>query len=286
MIDAVLLDRLYRRAEGERWAVPIDAFKAALEASVGKAFPDATPSRRELERYLDKLYLPDLALACACAVGDERAWDHFIVQQRPVLYRAADALDRTGRAREIADSLYGDLFGVREERTSLFRYYHGRSSLSTWLRAVLAQRYVDTLRADRRTSALDDEQAVAIPAAQPEPERARMIAVVSRALKVAVDRLGPAERLRLRAYYEQDLTLAQVGRLTREHEATVSRQIAKTRKALRRDIEEQLRRESRFTDDEIGRCVEAVTEDAGALDLRELFGSAAESKIGALDRSK
>ena len=31
----------------------------------------------------------------------------------------------------------------RGERRSLFRYFQGRSSLATWLRAVLAQRYVD-----------------------------------------------------------------------------------------------------------------------------------------------
>ena len=91
----------------------------------------------------------DLALACACAAGDERAWEHFISVQRPVLYRAADALDPSGAARELADSLYADLYGLRDGgggHASLFRYFHGRSSLSTWLRAVLAQRHVDRLR--------------------------------------------------------------------------------------------------------------------------------------------
>ena len=36
------------------------------------------------------------------------------------------------------------------ERQSLFRYFHGRSSLATWLRAVLAQRVVDAVRVERR----------------------------------------------------------------------------------------------------------------------------------------
>jgi DNA-directed RNA polymerase specialized sigma24 family protein len=91
----------------------------------------------------------DVALAAACAAGDEAAWERFVREYRPVLYRAADALDTTGRARELADALYADLFGLTEregERRSLFRYYQGRSSLATWLRAVLAQRYVDLLR--------------------------------------------------------------------------------------------------------------------------------------------
>src|SRR2546430_16826750 len=84
----------------------------------------------------------DLALASACATGDEAAWERFIREYRPILYRAADALDSTGRARELADALYADLYGLGE-RQSLFRYYQSRSSLATWLRAVLAQRYID-----------------------------------------------------------------------------------------------------------------------------------------------
>ena len=86
-----------------------------------------------------------------------------MLEYRPVLYRSADAIDPGGGARELADSIYADLFGLQErdgERRSLFRYFHGRSSLATWLRAVLAQRYVDRVRSSRRLTPLDDEEAV------------------------------------------------------------------------------------------------------------------------------
>src|SRR5206468_3028178 len=119
-------------------------------------------------------YADDLVLASACAAGDDVAWERFIREYRPVLYRAADALDSTGRAREIADALYADLYGLKErggERQSLFRYYHGRSSLATWLRAVLAQRYVDRVRADRRVEPLPDDAEIASPAKPSEPSR-------------------------------------------------------------------------------------------------------------------
>ena len=78
-----------------------------------------------------------------------------MLEYRPVLYRAADALDRSGGAREVADSLYAELYGIKDapgERRSLFHYFQGRSSLATWLRAVLAQRYVDRLRASGGSS--------------------------------------------------------------------------------------------------------------------------------------
>ena len=106
----------------------------------------------------------DLELARLCADGDERAWERFVREYRPILYRAADALDSTQGAREIADSLYAELYGIKSaagERQSLFRYDQGRSSLATWLRAVLAQRYVDRVRVERNTEALTDEESVA-----------------------------------------------------------------------------------------------------------------------------
>lgn len=281
MFDAPLLERAYREADAARWSLPLERFRDALQSSVQRAFAGGVPGGRELRHYLDGLHLPDLALACACAEGDERAWDHFMAHHRSVLYRAADALDRTGGAREIADSLYADLYGLRGDRSaSLFSYYHGRSSLSTWLRAVLAQRYVDRLRADRRTSPLDDERAAAIPAADADPERLRFATLVGEALRSAIGRLDVKDRLRLRAYYEQDLTLAEVGRLTGEHEATVSRHIARTRKVLRSDVEQQLRSDSGLNDAEITRCVGMVTDDAGPIDLRELFGSRAQDSPG------
>ncbi len=289
MLERSLLDRLYRKAEATRWSLPMDAFKDALEAGVQRAFPDAVPPRRELERYLDGLHLADVALACACALGHDAAWEHFITECRPILYRAADALDKTGGAREIADSLYAELFGLTgggQSRRSLFRYFHGRSSLATWVRAVLAQRYVDRLRAAKRTSPLDDAQAVAIPALQREPAQMHLGQLAATALRAAIAGLSVKDRLRLRAYYEQDLTLAEVGRITGEHEATVSRHIAKTRKVLKQAVEERLRAHDKLTAAEVANCVSAVMEDAGPLDLAQLFGADGKRKNPAFERSE
>ena len=44
-------------------------------------------------------------------------------------------------------------------------------------------------------------------------------------------------------YYAQDLTLAQTGRLLGEHEATVSRQLARTRREIRAEVERLLNSE-------------------------------------------
>ena len=140
----------------------------------------------------------------------------------------------------------------RASARSLFRYFHGRSSLSTWLRAVLAQRHVDFIRSTRRLEPLAESEgdegdktdpmaiAAARFAAPIDPERTRWLAVMRRAMARAVARLTPRDRLRVGCYYAEELTLAQIGRQLGEHEATVSRHLKRTRRALRDDVEREL----------------------------------------------
>jgi RNA polymerase sigma-70 factor len=274
-LPSAAIDELFRKADAARWLTRA-AFADVVDASVRRAFPADEPTRHELQRYLAGLHVDDLALAAACAQGNDAAWDHFVLEHRPVLYRAADALDPSGGARELADSLYADLFGMRDDgegRKSLFRYFHGRSSLATWLRAVLAQRHVDLLRSRKRFDPLP-EAGSEIPAATPpavDPDRSRLVGLVVDALRIAIDALAPKDRLRLRSYYVMQLTLAQIGRITGEHEATVSRHLSRTRRTLRDDIARHLRERSQLTAGQIARAVELASQDPGDLDLQKVL---------------
>lgn len=290
-IDDATARRLLRQARGDRWALSADRFADALRASAGRAFADRTPSPSELERYLTSLHLEDLALACACGDGHEGAWEHFVRELRPALYRAADAIEPAGGARDLADSMYADLFGLVErngQRRSLFRYFHGRSSLATWLRAVLAQRHVDRLRSHRRDEPLPDEEspaALAAPAREFDPDRERSAAALRQALVRAIASLPPRDRLRLACYHAEELTLAETGKLLGEHESTVSRQLARTRKTLRTDVERALRDGAGLSDAEVAHRVAELSDDAGALDLRDLLGDVPDRKKSSPARS-
>ena len=277
-LDEAAVARLHRQANADQWQVPLAPFADALERSARRMFAQA-PDPRHLERFLASLHLEDLALACACAEGIEPAWEHFVREYRPVLYRSADAIDPAGGARELADSLYAELFGLNErdgERRSHFQYFHGRSSLATWLRAVLAQRHVDRIRGTRRLDPLPADEA---PDALPSPPETvnrrwlQYVDVMHRVLASVVTQLAPRDRLRLRCYYAQDLTLAQIGAVLGEHEATVSRNLARTRRAIRKHVETDLRDEHRMSDAEIDECFAAVVQDAGSLDIAEMLGS-------------
>jgi RNA polymerase sigma factor (sigma-70 family) len=238
----------------------------------------------------------DLELARQCAAGDEKAWDRFVGEYRPILHRAAQTLDPSGRARELADALYADLYGIREgERQSLFRYFQGRSSLATWLRAVLAQRYVDRLRAERRLEPLPDEARELPSAADIEryrggeiaddPDRPRHAAMVRQAIGLAVARLADRDRLRLAFYYVQELTLAETGRLLQEHEATVSRRLARTRRDIRAEVERQLRLVRGLNEAQIAECFASAADDPGTLDLDRILREADELRESPPDRA-
>jgi RNA polymerase sigma-70 factor, ECF subfamily len=246
-VDGAAVAAAYDRADPARWQVSRETFAAAVAIAVEKRFDDAAAAGpAAVEAFIATLHAADLALACACRDGHSDAWDHFVLTYRPELYRAARAIAGEG-GRELADSLYAELFGLPGndgERRSLLRYYQGRSRLGTWLRSVLAQRHVDAIRASRRLRSIDDpdadvpEPAAAAPAL--EPDAAARMRVAAGCLSAAIEQLDAPSRLRLAYYYVHGLTLAEAGRLFGEHEATASRKLEKARVALRGLIETAL----------------------------------------------
>jgi RNA polymerase sigma factor (sigma-70 family) len=254
----LLSQSLYEQSCSARWQIPFEHFVNILARSAASRFKPGIPSADELENYLALLHLEDLALASACAAGNEFAWEYFIKNFRSYLHSAAAAILKRSadspEATELADALFAELYGMDEGkpgRGSLLNYFHGRSKLSTWLRTVLAQRHIDAIRISKRWESLDEPQAdgharrepaTAVgPLATPDPHRAQYLALLSAALTQAIRSLDPQERLRLTRYYLQDETLATIGRTLGEHEATVSRKLDRTRKELRSRVERLLR---------------------------------------------
>src|SRR3989440_4370530 len=253
---AALVEWLYAQANAARWGLSRGHFVVALERSASKHLASEARTPLKLEEYLGALHLEDLALATACAEGGEAAWEHFFTKYRTYLRAAAAAILRcnagSAEACDLADSLFSELYGLAGGKgagRSLFRYFHGRSSLKTWLRAVLAQRHIDSIRAGRRFEDLGEDESrdgqSKIPLGtqlQPvDPHRDRYVASFTRALQMALDRLEPQEKQRLRLYYAEEKTLSEIGRLLGEHESSVSRHLDRVRRDLRQAVEDILR---------------------------------------------
>ena len=290
-----LLEWFYAQSQAGRWGVPRERFAAALERSAKKALTPGAVTPQQLQDYLGALHLEDLALANACAEGGEAAWEHFFTKYRAYLRAAAAAILRckagSADACDLADSLFSELYGLAggtgAER-SLFRYFHGRSSLKTWLRAVLAQRHIDSIRAGRRFEELSEDETgdgrlktLLGPRMQPgDPHRERYVVSFTRALQAALERLEPQEKERLRLYYAEEKTLAEIGRLLGEHESSVSRHLDHVRRDLRRAVEDILRHgigaangfavQPGLSDAEIALCFEYSAAD-NPIDLEKLL---------------
>ena len=290
-----VIDRLYSEAADYSWSLTRVRFADALERSAAKRFGADVVSPDQIEAYLKTLHLRDLSLAAACADGHADAWDHFVATYRSYLRSAAAAILRcpagSPAAHDLADSLFADLYGLTEDKRgehSLFRYFHGRSSLKTWLRAVLAQRHVDTIRAGRRFDSLEEGDAQPNTRAIPlethplplDPHRERYVRLFSRALRAALEDLDSRDHQRLSLYYAEEQTLAAIGKRLGEHESSVSRNLDRVRRELRAAVEKTLRigsaaangsaAEPGLSDAEIALCFEYAGENT-PLDLQKLF---------------
>jgi len=306
------VDGLCEQVELGAFGLVPGSFIGHLARSVGSRFKGQTPGSPELESYLSALHLADFALACGCAEGCEAAWNIFVRRYRGYLRACAAAMLKrasdASEAVELADSLFAELYGLADGRRgagSLFRYFHGRSSLKTWLRAVLAQRHVDSIRAARRFDSLDEQDGAGRAAevdssnvlglrernlagplsAPPDPYRDKYIALFCAALRVAMEKLVPADRQRVVLYYAEGQTLAEVGRLCGEHESSASRNLERIRRDLRAQVEDSLRRGAAegaasggetvvglqgLSDAQIALCFQYATEDA-PIDFALLF---------------
>ena len=223
-----------------------------------------------LEDYLESIRAEDLALAIACRSGDAAAWETFIGKYRQILYAAARVICRDEMAaREVADSMWAELYGVGVDaqgakRRSLLDYFHGRSSLATWMRAIVAQRHIDSVRSSRRFEPLED---IETPDSHndshnDEPAHLRMMEIFTGVLGASLAALSAKDRMRLSFYYRDELTLREIARLMGDHESTVSRKLERTRGELRANVESELRKTHRMSAEQIQHCYAHAAEDA------------------------
>ena len=219
---------------------------AAILGEVAQKYLPPLVGESEAREFLSNLHCEELILARACAAGHEYAWEVFLTRFREKLFLSALRIAREdSAARELADSLYADLYASRlrdGERTSKLNSYTGRGSLEGWLRAVLAQEYVNRYRKTRRQVSLEEEidAGAQFAAAESQPEVAADSRLVS-ATDQALASLGAEDRAILASYFLDERTLAEIGRMLGVHESTISRKLDRLTRSLRKQIVSNLR---------------------------------------------
>jgi len=235
-----LLADLHAKSGCETIGLTRESF-AVILCEVGSKHATVATSETEIRTFFLSLRVDELALARACAAGVNSAWEVFLTKFREKLYLSALRIAREdSAARELADTLYADLYGTNTrdgQRVSKLASYTGRGSLEGWLRTVLAQEYVNRYRRTKRLVSLDEESEEGIQFRAPEPEP---VPATDQRLAQATDEalafLSGEDRMVLSAYYLDGRTLAEIARMLGVHESTISRKLDKLAKALRKQI--------------------------------------------------
>jgi RNA polymerase sigma-70 factor (ECF subfamily) len=227
-------------AKSGNFGLSREHFVAILNEIAAKYLPFGASPQQTAELYAS-LRVEELALARACAAGQERAWEIFMSRYREKLYDiAAYIAKESSAARELADALYADLYGTTTrdgQRISKLSSYTGRGSLEGWLRTVMAQEFVNRYRRQRRLVSLEEESEDGKEFAAKETEPAVGIDPRVEATTDEVLLALPVEdRFILASYYLDQRTLAEIARTLAVHESTISRKLDKLAKSVRRQI--------------------------------------------------
>jgi RNA polymerase sigma-70 factor (ECF subfamily) len=235
-----LVSDLHARSGCEKVGLSREVF-AAILCEIGAKHATPATTEVEIRTFLLSLRVEELALARACAAGNNSAWEIFLTRFREKLYLSALRVAREdSAARELADTLYADLYGTSTrdgQRVCKLASYTGRGSLEGWLRTVVAQEYVNRYRRTKRLVSLDEESEEGVQYRAPVPEPAPSgDPRLAQATDEALASLSGEDRTVMSAYYLDGRTLAEIARMLGVHESTISRKLDKVAKSLRKQI--------------------------------------------------
>jgi len=253
--DVDIAAALYERSGAAAYDVSAEQFAAIVDEILRKyllqnsvqnsaqnlAANSSHVSAEQKTAFCAGLRLEELALARACAAGNERAWQDFINRYRQKLHSMALHITRDGaHAAELADSLFADLYGVNARdgvRRSKLVFYTGRGSLEGWLRTVMAQEFINRYRKQKRTVSLEEqtEEGVQFAAAVPEPA-CTSDKLLEAATDEALAELSSEDRFTLASYYLDGRTLAEIASTLGLHESSISRRLERLATGLRKRI--------------------------------------------------
>jgi RNA polymerase sigma-70 factor, ECF subfamily len=241
-ISGLAIDEFWQTAGAASVSLAKDELAKALLAIGAKhnyGLPSGVqPTRAQVTAFWRALQLRELALAQACALGRDVAWQRFLAEYRGPLTQAAIGITGSLAAgMELADSLYSEIFGLTErngQRQWPLAAYSGRGSLKGFLRATLAQRNVDHHRRTCRETPLVNED---WPAVMPAPVPASdLLSRLGDSLTATLGSLEPEEQFILSAWFLDRHTLLEIAQILRVHESTVSRRVNRVTSKLRKEL--------------------------------------------------
>jgi RNA polymerase sigma-70 factor (ECF subfamily) len=199
---------------------------------------------------------PDMYLACACAEGTGPALVELEAILRGVVARALGSVDSSPHfVEEVLQVTRARVLVSRDGQPAKIASYAGRASLKSWLCAVASRAAVDQKRrrmavSPRPSLALDPE-----PLAVGDPEfeylRTRYKEAFESAVRAAIERLTPKQRLLLRLNAVDGVSIDRLGDMYNVGRSTAARWLAQARRELFEHTRQKLQGELRLTTTEL-----------------------------------
>jgi RNA polymerase sigma-70 factor (ECF subfamily) len=215
----------------------------------------------------------DLYLACACLERIPRALGAF---EAEYLTRVPRFVTRIGRdhdfVNEVAQMLRERLLVAHPPTLPRLATYSGRSSLASWV-AVCAQRVALDYRRRRDMYDVVAESQLGVEGG-PDPEihyaKRRYGRVFEAALASALSRMPARERVILRLWLYEQLSMERIGAMYGVNVSTVSRWLTRARENLSADIEVLVRERLGVSDVEFASLSRLVRSQLDETVLRDL----------------
>lgn len=189
--------------------------------------------------HAQRVVLDDLYLATACAAGQSAAWRECEALHFPFIRTFARRFLPDALARDLADQIIADLWQRRKIGS-----YAGRSTLRTWLGAVVAHSALNMQKTSLACVTPGGEtfreyaRRHSAPDSRPSPEEEQAERMLADLIVHVIERLNPEEKLLLQMHYEQGLTLEQMEAPLGASKATLSRRLKRIREHVKARIDE------------------------------------------------
>ena len=209
------------------------------------------------------LPLEDLYLACACLEGGEKAAVAFSNRYGDTIRDSIGRIVAGMEAEDVQEQLVLALLVGSASTPPTIGSYSGKARLDRWVgvaarRAALTwlRRNQTEMRARRAAAA----EPISVDGASPETAymKERYRGEFERALTEALERLPERDRVLLRLYMVNGVTIDRIATMFKVGQATVSRWLASARSILLDDIKEALRSRLGTSSDELASLARMV----------------------------
>lgn len=238
-----LTTRAFQRGLGLHGELGLELkeYECTLVSIANKRLGDR-PARDAILAFFNTLHTSDLYLSGACANQNDRGWTRFSTLYGKCISNVARSVSHTRcAAADLAEGVLAHIFLPDKSGRSRIASYDGRSSLATWLSAIICHKAVNEReRKSNSFERLEDLPEIADCSVVRRIERKvrgeKFELAIKESIVGASKTLTERERFVLALRFREHLQGSEIAAILRVHPSTVTRQVQQTCEKLRYQV--------------------------------------------------